>query len=100
MFDALMFRNVSRASFVNEHEFDLFPLSLSFLVAIRALRESSNFSFLPSKINKFVDTSFSIVAAYGHCWFEIPAIASARRLMQFFVSQFCFFLVSLQPMAN
>ena len=43
---------------------------------------------LPSKINVFVNTGFSNVAACGRCWVEIPAIASARRLMELLASQF------------
>ena len=50
--------------------------------------KSSSFSFLPSKINVFVDTGLSIVAACGCCWVVIPAIASARRLMELFASKF------------
>ena len=50
--------------------------------------KSSNFSFLPSKIGVFVDTRLSIVPACGRCWVSIPAIASARRLMELFASGF------------
>ena len=52
--------------------------------------KNSNFSFSPSKITVFVDTGFSIVAAFGRCWHAIPAFASARRLWEIFASEFRF----------
>ena len=36
----------------------------------------------------FVDIGFNIVAACGRCRIVIPAIASTRRLMQLFESEF------------
>ena len=50
----------------------------------------SKFLILPSKINVFVDTGFSIVAACGCCWVSVPAIASTRWLMEVFESEFSF----------
>ena len=50
--------------------------------------KSPNFLFFPSKLDVFVDTGFSIVAGGGRCWVAMPAIASARRLMELFASEF------------
>ena len=37
-----------------------------------------------------MDTSFRIVVACGRCWVAIPAIASARRIVEKFASEICF----------
>ena len=52
----------------------------------------------PSENIVFVDIEFSIVAAGGRCWVAVPAIESARRVMEF-VSGF-HFLVFAQPLVN
>ena len=50
--------------------------------------KSSIFSFFPSKINVFVDTGFSTVAACACLYAAVPAIASTKRLMEMFASEF------------
>ena len=52
---------------------------------------------LPSKIKFFVDTGFGIVAVCGRCWDAVPAMASTRRLMGLFESEF-WSLLLVQPM--
>ena len=79
--------------FSKGHGSGQFSFLLSFLVAFKALKwntspKSSNFSFLQSKINVFVDTGVIIPAACGRCLVAINAIASVRRLMDSFKSVF------------
>ena len=62
-------------------------LWLHFKLCVKWVLKISNSSFLPSKINVFVDTGFSIVAVCGHCWVEIPVIASLGLLMELFESE-------------
>ena len=57
-------------------------------IVCKSSSKSSNFSFLPSKINVLVDIGLSSAVACGRCWVAIPAIASARRLMELFASEF------------
>ena len=53
--------------------------------------KSPKFSFLPAKVNVFMNFGFSFVAACSHCWVAIPATASTKRLKQKFGSEFRFF---------
>ena len=78
-------------TFVNGHEVVTFHcfchFGLHFEPCVEWALKSSYFSFLPSEINVFVDTGFSIVAACARCWIAIPTIASSRRLMELFESE-------------
>ena len=89
LFGALMSPNVCSTSFRKcAWKRSTFFASVVFGCILRIVwnmsSKSSNFSFLPSKINLFVDSGFRIVAAYDRGWVEIPAIASTRQLMELF----------------
>ena len=64
--------------FVNEHERGYISILLflwfNLCILCNTSSEKTSFSFLPLKINVFVETGFSIVVACGRCWVTIPAI--------------------------
>ena len=99
LFDALMFLNVWSASFRKwAWKWLIFTALVFFRCFLSSVwnrtSKSSNFSFLPSNINLFMNTCSSVVAACDRFWVAIPAIAWARRSMKWFESELWFFGVS------
>ena len=71
---------------VNFHDFR--HLWLHFEHCVKLVFKKFEFLVFPSKTYVFIDTGLTIGAVCGRCCVAIPAIASARQLMEMFASDF------------